>query len=602
MDFPVYYHYEIPAQNDDSLSYAFNGNGEIVTYDTHDNFLKAEFSPSSRISDSRERSDIAFYDEGIALAIAEEKNARDDLLAGGRKLLGEVNSAFLKPYLIPVDATPPSPLDLMAVGGNPEMVISWNIFGAYGGDIPIAEQQILREMENYLTTQGKLRIPQKYIQPLPTPKIETIPQQLFELCATRRVLMLADQMSIQEAILTAISEMQEQFETSAMFESIAMQLKNQENEDNNDSNRGYLPLLNALIGQLNKGLQPNKIEQFKSFLMKNSSKATFLDDLLSKLPENRKEREQELWLHRRLVLQKTLESVIVPIPTVILLNELNIDQYKDLKHMLSPNWNWVSFSNVSGLEADEIPFDPDSNKYQNGHGFLNTIVLSPDWEVLEVEKEWLSATPTIPSPTEGGSNNNRLIVAVKTLNKQTGKVKLFINTHVDHFAGAHAISMARINAFVKRVSQEGAIPFYLAGDFNMFEDANGADHYATMIEGKQDFREGQNPEFQGFFAPLSIAHASFAGFPRDAFKNEFDDQGNLQPKALDHIFLDEQAKIAYSFRNAAVHDDCFELLSPEHPDYEAYLQKRSFASDHFLNGVVTIDPTDSALPQSPLHR
>ena len=47
----------------------------------------AVFTPSSRISVSRERLDVAFCDEGIALAIAEEKSAADDLLAGDRKLL-----------------------------------------------------------------------------------------------------------------------------------------------------------------------------------------------------------------------------------------------------------------------------------------------------------------------------------------------------------------------------------------------------------------------------------------------------------------------------------------------------------------------------------
>ena len=53
---------------------------------------KAAFTPS-RISVSRERSDVAFYNEGTALAIAEEKNVADDLLAGDRKLIEEVNTA-----------------------------------------------------------------------------------------------------------------------------------------------------------------------------------------------------------------------------------------------------------------------------------------------------------------------------------------------------------------------------------------------------------------------------------------------------------------------------------------------------------------------------
>ena len=53
----------------------------------------ALFTSSSRISVSRERSDVAFCDEGIALAIAEKKNAADDLLTGDRKLIEGVNTA-----------------------------------------------------------------------------------------------------------------------------------------------------------------------------------------------------------------------------------------------------------------------------------------------------------------------------------------------------------------------------------------------------------------------------------------------------------------------------------------------------------------------------
>ena len=53
----------------------------------------AIFTSSSRILVSREGADVAFCDEGIALAIAEEKNVADDLLAGDRKLFEEVNTA-----------------------------------------------------------------------------------------------------------------------------------------------------------------------------------------------------------------------------------------------------------------------------------------------------------------------------------------------------------------------------------------------------------------------------------------------------------------------------------------------------------------------------
>ena len=74
---------------------AFTFNGFKLDESLYARWLEAAavFTSSSRISVSRERSDGAFCDEGIALAIAEEKNAADDLLTGDRKLLEEVNTA-----------------------------------------------------------------------------------------------------------------------------------------------------------------------------------------------------------------------------------------------------------------------------------------------------------------------------------------------------------------------------------------------------------------------------------------------------------------------------------------------------------------------------
>ena len=73
--------------------------------------LKAEFTPSNRISVSRERSDVGFGEEGIALAIAEERNATSDLLTGNRKLIEGVNSADLKPLMEIIMASSLTPLE-----------------------------------------------------------------------------------------------------------------------------------------------------------------------------------------------------------------------------------------------------------------------------------------------------------------------------------------------------------------------------------------------------------------------------------------------------------------------------------------------------------
>ena len=68
------------------------------------NSTEAVFIPSSRISVSRERSDVTFCDEEVALAIAEEKNAANDPLTDERKVIEKVNLAStnaLKPVPLP---------------------------------------------------------------------------------------------------------------------------------------------------------------------------------------------------------------------------------------------------------------------------------------------------------------------------------------------------------------------------------------------------------------------------------------------------------------------------------------------------------------------
>ena len=89
--FQVYYHLVERMNKQPVVVRTFDLSGDKASL--HPVQTRAVLAPSSRISVSRERPDVAFCDEGIALAIAEEKNAADDLLAGDRKLIEGVNSA-----------------------------------------------------------------------------------------------------------------------------------------------------------------------------------------------------------------------------------------------------------------------------------------------------------------------------------------------------------------------------------------------------------------------------------------------------------------------------------------------------------------------------
>ena len=57
--------------------------------------ISALFTFTGRISAKREASDVVVFDEGIALAISEEKNATDERLAAGLNFPEKVNKAAI---------------------------------------------------------------------------------------------------------------------------------------------------------------------------------------------------------------------------------------------------------------------------------------------------------------------------------------------------------------------------------------------------------------------------------------------------------------------------------------------------------------------------
>ncbi len=69
-----------------------------------------------------------------------------------------------------------------------------------------------------------------------------------------------------------------------------------------------------------------------------------------------------------------------------------------------------------------------------------------------------------------------------------------------------------------------------------------------------------------------------------------DEEGNVQPNALDHIFL--TLKKVLGFRKSGVYDEPQNLIDPEKDPikFRKYLRDRNTTSDHFMNGVLFVSP------------
>lgn len=511
---------------------------------------------------------------------------------------------MIKPYIQTAGHTPPPFKNFTNM--KPHLVLSWNILGAYGGDIPVCETRVMEALEKFKNNPESLRVLKKYIQPLPLFQIKGLPKLFLELQIVRNVLAKLNNMNkaslIAESIKQAVEETKK--EVSNSCPKYVLGIESQIKEETILNNTDYLPLLKqfgdsltdffVLFWATELGKSAEAIQQD---LLKRAGAdfARFIRDLKAKLPENKELRDEGLWCNRGEFVKKVLSDKIkearsLNIPAVVIMQEPNVDQFNDLRKTF-PDCKWVSYSNSTGTKTEEIPFDKKSNKFTDGHGFNNTIMFTPGWEIEEVKIEWLSPTPTQPSKTEGGSHIPRTILGVRVKNLQTGKVECYFNTHCDFPMGTQAITAARINAFVKNFTQNGKWPHYIGTDLNTYrDDPNGALSYKLFISGRQDYRVPTSKEFIGFFAPEQIAKSTFGGKPEDPFKNKFDSKGNFLPNSLDHLAVSNDVNVVYSFRDPAVYDSASkEMVAFDDPKFAKAILERHYASDHFMNGLLAID-------------
>ena len=219
-----------------------------------------------------------------------------------------------------------------------------------------------------------------------------------------------------------------------------------------------------------------------------------------------------------------------------------------------------------------------SKNIENSWNF--TIVLSKELEII--------GGPSLGAlPTESGIQRNIMGVAAK--NQLTGKKFAVFTAHADHIPnnGLYARTADKIHEFVSDFLQQHDLKEFVFGaDLNSF--AQKKDEVCQFIQklgkegpfaGARDYRDAPY-----FHTPSVIAKATFIGKLIDDFRMYVEEDGTVEPNALDHVFI-QGMELIWSGREAAPYNkDTLDLIDQyENPLLliEALKAYRT-ASDHMM--------------------
>ncbi|CAK9436088.1 uncharacterized protein LODBEIA_P06460 [Lodderomyces beijingensis] len=147
------------------------------------------------------------------------------------------------------------------------------------------------------------------------------------------------------------------------------------------------------------------------------------------------------------------------LPTIIGLQEVLIEQLKDIMDGLGPSWKYFGVGRNDGTSRGE---------------FAPVIYNFHDWILLDSKTHWLSTTPDVPSKSWDAALN-RIVTVVVLKHHQSGKVVSFYNTHYDHKGKfARAESSFLIERLIRQSGYQNCV---LVGDFNCEETDPG---YQTL--------------------------------------------------------------------------------------------------------------------------
>lgn len=295
-------------------------------------------------------------------------------------------------------------------------------------------------------------------------------------------------------------------------------------------------------------------------------------------------RKLDHWNNRKNLLIQMLDETLSTYPNspfFLALQEVTPDSLIDFKNLLDKrNVHWVSFNNISGKETSILTPANETILGEAG-SHTATIGLSPELQIQRTSLGYL----------QNCSGTPRTILGIEVKNSNTGGTFAAFSIHTDYLIqeDLYSKNTAVIHSFIKEFTDNGTLPFIFGGDLNAFEGMNGAEYVGSIKSHEpfirsMDYREGK------FYSPKEIIDATFIGHHRDDYKMSIDENGNVQPNALDHIFMTLEK--VFGFRKAGVYDESGTLVDPvkEPLEFIENLKKRNTTSDHFMNGVLFVSP------------
>lgn len=179
----------------------------------------------------------------------------------------------------------------------------------------------------------------------------------------------------------------------------------------------------------------------------------------------------------------------------------------------TPNW-MSSLRERFGDRYDSVGV----GRYANGSGEACAIFYLKDrFEIVDNETgtRWLSNTPDVPGSKLDNSQYTRIYTYAKFKDKQTGKVFLHANTHLD-LDDVACEEQANILVEELKPYEEAGFPLIVTGDYNC---AKGSFAYATMTDAR----------WGGLNDSLDIAEYTLNG----------------SNSMIDHIFLSKEVDVSY---------------------------------------------------------
>lgn len=140
--------------------------------------------------------------------------------------------------------------------------------------------------------------------------------------------------------------------------------------------------------------------------------------------------------------------------------------YQQLKELASdlPDYEWIGLGRDGGSRGE----------------FMAVFYRKARLEPKAFDHFWLSDTPEVMGSTHWGNTNRRMVTWVKFLDRRTGRMFFFVNTHLDHeIVAAREKGAALIRERVGKL--EEGVPVILAGDFNSVASEEKA--HGILVDG-----------------------------------------------------------------------------------------------------------------------